>query len=89
MLTTIPVSSTFRMTTFTADTFSTTLPRPRAVLKYKPQVVPSHTQLLIATFRTPPAVSLPIPTPQPPALNAQFVTATFSVGKNGLPGICL
>jgi hypothetical protein len=49
------------MTTFTTEIFSTTLPRPRAVLKYSPQVVPSHTQLLMATLRTPPAVLLPIP----------------------------
>src|SRR6516225_8194232 len=89
MLKTTPVSSRLCITTLTAEMFSTTLPRPRAVLKYSPQVVPSHTQLLIATLCTPPAVSLPIPTPHPPALNVQFVTTIFSEGRNGFPGICL
>ena len=69
-----------RITTFVARISSTVSPRLRAVLNLRPLVVPSQIQLLMATLRTPPAVSLPTPTPQCPCSKTQFVTTIFSEG---------
>ena len=63
-----------------ANRFSTTPPRPRPVFTLKPRSVPLKTQFIIVTFRTPPDISLPIPTALLPWAKVQFIIVTFSHG---------
>ena len=60
--------------------FSTTPPRPRALLKRKPTSVPRNWQSRTIMFLTPPLISLPTTKPPCPLNTVQPSTITFSHG---------